>query len=119
MTRIKRGVHANKKRKSILKLAKGYRGSHRKLIRIARGVVEKALQYAYRDRRQKKRDFRALWIMRINAAARQNDITYSQLIDGLKKGDVAIDRKLLADMAVNDPGSFSELATEAKLRLTS
>lgn len=118
MPRVKRAVSARKKKKTVLGFAKGYRGSNRKLLRIARGTVEKALRYAYRDRRQKKRDFRGLWILRINAAARQNDITYSQLIDGLKKSSVEINRKMLADIAYSDKDAFSKLAQQAKSKLS-
>jgi large subunit ribosomal protein L20 len=111
--RIKRGYKARRRRKKILKLAKGFRGGRSKLIRTAADAVDKALMYAYRDRRQRKRDFRRLWIARINAAARMNDITYSRLINGLKKADVALDRKVLAELAISDPAGFAQIAAMA------
>jgi large subunit ribosomal protein L20 len=110
MPRVKRGVPARKRRKKILKQAKGYRGTRSNLYKTARETVERALNYAYRDRRTKKRDFRSLWISRINAASRLNDLTYSQFIKGLKKSNIIIDRKLLADLAVSDPPVFSEIS---------
>jgi len=117
MARIKRAVHARKKKKKIFQLAKGYYGSRSSLWRIAKGTVEKALSYAYRDRRVKKRDFRGLWIMRINAAARLNGLTYSQLTYGLKLSKVEIDRKELANLAMHDAPSFAAIAEQAKLSL--
>lgn len=114
MARIKRGVTARKKRRKILKMAKGFFGARSRLLRTATEAVNKALSYAYRDRRGRKRQFRQLWIARINAAARQNNITYSRLIDGMKKADVALDRKILADMAVNDPQGFAKVVELAK-----
>jgi large subunit ribosomal protein L20 len=111
--RIKRGYKARRRRKKILKLAKGFRGGRSKLIRTAADAVDKALMYAYRDRRQRKRDFRRLWIARINAAARMNDTTYSRLINGLKKADVALDRKVLAELAISDPAGFAQIAAMA------
>jgi large subunit ribosomal protein L20 len=111
--RIKRGYKARRRRKKILKLAKGFRGGRSKLIRTAADAVDKALMYAYRDRRQRKRDFRRLWIARINAAARMNDTTYSRLINGLKKADVALDRKVLAELAISDPAGFAQIAALA------
>jgi len=114
MPRVKRGYTLRRRRKRLMKLAKGFRGPRGNLYRIAREAVDRALNYAYRDRRTRKRDFRRLWITRINAAARSNDITYSRLIAGLAKAKVAIDRKILADMAINDPGSFTQLAAIAK-----
>jgi large subunit ribosomal protein L20 len=116
MTRVKRGNVARKHRKKILKLAKGFRGSHSKLYRTANQQVMKALRNSYRDRRKRKRDFRSLWIARINAAARQQGINYSQLIGKLKKADIQINRKMLAQLAVLDPDSFNkvvELANRA------
>ncbi|MBW4620005.1 MAG: 50S ribosomal protein L20 [Cyanosarcina radialis HA8281-LM2] len=116
MTRVKRGNVARKHRKKILKLAKGFRGSHSKLYRTANQQVMKALRNSYRDRRKRKRDFRSLWIARINAAARQQGISYSQLIGKLKKADIQLNRKMLAQLAVLDPDSFSkvvELANRA------
>lgn len=111
--RVKRGFKARRRRKKILKLAKGYRGGRSKLYRTAADAVDKALQYAYRDRRTRKRDFRRLWIARINAGARINDLSYSRLINGLKRAGVEIDRKILAELAVSDPKAFSELAVMA------
>jgi len=108
--RVKRGFKARRRRNKVLKLAKGYRGGHSKLIRTAMDTVDKALMYAYRDRRQRKREFRALWIARINAASRMNDLSYSKLIHGLKLANVDLDRKVLADLAVSDPKGFSQIA---------
>lgn len=112
--RIKRGVNAVKKRRKILKSAKGYFGAKSKLYRTAREQVMKSGQYAYIGRKQKKRDFRALWITRINAACRQNDISYSRFIAGLKKANITLNRKVLADMAVREPESFAKLVETAK-----
>lgn len=117
MTRVKRGNVARKRRKKILKLAKGFRGSHSTLFRTANQQVMKALRSAYRDRKRRKRDFRRLWIARINAAARQHGISYSQLIGNMKKANIQLNRKMLAQMAVTDPASFgkvAELANGAK-----
>ncbi len=115
--RVKRGFKARKRRKKILKLAKGYRGGRSKLIRTASDAVDKALMYAYRDRRARKRDFRRLWITRINAAARMNDLSYSRLMNGLKKAGIDLDRKVLADLAVSDPSGFSQIASLASQQL--
>ncbi len=112
--RIKRAVNAVKKRKKILKQAKGYYGAKSKLYRTAREQVMKSGQYSYIGRKQKKRDFRALWITRINAACRQNDISYSRFVAGLKKANVSLNRKVLADMAVREPQAFSQLVEIAK-----
>ncbi len=112
--RIKRGVTAVKKRRKILKQAKGYFGAKSKLYRTAREQVMKSGQYAYVGRKLKKRNFRALWITRINAACHQNDISYSRFVDGLKKANVALNRKVLADMAVREPAAFAELVKLAK-----
>ncbi len=112
--RIKRGVNAVKKRRKILKQAKGYFGAKSKLYRTAREQVMKSGQYAYIGRKQKKRDFRALWITRINAACRINDISYSRFINGLKKANVTLNRKVLADMAVREPEAFAKLVEVAK-----
>jgi large subunit ribosomal protein L20 len=109
MARVKRGNVARKRRKKVLKLAKGFRGSHSKLFRTANQQVMKALRYAYRDRRRRKRDFRRLWITRINAAARLNGMSYSRLIHQLKKSEIEINRKMLAQMAVLDPEGFSKV----------
>ena len=114
MPRVKRGPVARKRRKKVLKLAKGYYGAKSKLFRIANQQVIKSLSYAYRDRKQKKRNFRQLWIARINAAARSGGISYNRFINGLKKADVKINRKVLADLAVNDKAAFSKLVEVAK-----
>ncbi|HQL00977.1 MAG TPA: 50S ribosomal protein L20 [Smithellaceae bacterium] len=114
MARIKRGVTARKKRRKILKMAKGFFGARSRLLRTATEAVNKAMAYAYRDRRSKKRDFRRLWIARISAAARLNDITYSRLIDGMKKAGIELDRKIMADLAVNDPQGFAKLVATAR-----
>ena len=108
--RVKRGFKANRRRKKILKLAKGYRGGRSKLFRTALNAVDKALMYAYRDRRTRKRDFRRLWIVRINAAARMNNLSYSKFIHGLKLANIKIDRKVLAELAVSDPFGFTKIA---------
>lgn len=114
MPRVKRGVTAHAKHKKILEQAKGYRGRRKNIFRVAKQAVTKAGQYAYRDRRQRKRQFRALWITRINAAARENGLSYSRFMEGLKKSSIEIDRKVLADMAVFDRNAFSVLAEQAK-----
>lgn len=114
MPRVKRGPKRANRRRKILKLAKGYWGTRSKAFRIAKQAVDRALAYSYRDRRQKKRQFRRLWITRINAAARQNGLTYSRMIAGLKKADVALDRKILADLAVHQPAAFAKVAETAK-----
>lgn len=111
--RIKRGYKARQRRKKVLKLAKGFRGGRSKLFRTAADAVDKALMYAYRDRRQRKRDFRRLWIARINAAARMNNISYSRFMHGLKKADVSLDRKVLAELAISDPAGFAQIAALA------
>jgi large subunit ribosomal protein L20 len=108
--RIKRGYKARRRRKKVLKLAKGYRGGHSKLFRTAADTVDKALMYAYRDRRARKRDFRKLWIARINAAARMNNLSYSKFIRGLKLAGVELDRKVLAELAISDPAGFRQIA---------
>ena len=114
MARIKRAVNAHKKRRKVFKLAKGYFGAKSKQYRTAKAAVMKSLNYAYIGRRLKKRDFRKLWIVRINAQARQNGVSYSQMMNGLKKAGVDINRKILADMAVNDKIAFAKLAELAK-----
>jgi large subunit ribosomal protein L20 len=114
MPRVKRGVRGARKRKRILKMAEGYQGSRRTLLRTARQAVQRALKYAYRDRRVKKREFRSAWITRINAAARANDITYSRFMEGLRKADIALDRKVLAEIAVHDAEGFADLVQIAK-----
>ena len=111
--RIKRGFKARRRRNKVLKLAKGFRGARSKLFRTAAGTVDRALNYAFRDRRQRKRDFRRLWIARINAAARINSLSYSKFINGLKKASVALDRKVLAELALSDPAGFSKIAALA------
>lgn len=109
MPRIKRGVATRRRKKRVLERASGFRGGRGKLIRSAEEAINKALSYSYRDRRAKKRDFRRLWVSRINAATRSHDLTYSRFIDGLNKAGVKINRKMLADMAVRDPNAFAEL----------
>ncbi len=111
--RVKRGFKARRRRKKILKLAKGFRGGRSKLFRTASDAVDKALMYSYRDRRARKRDFRRLWITRINAAARMNNLSYSRLMNGLKKAGIDLDRKVLADLAISDPAGFSQIASLA------
>ena len=111
--RVKRGFKARKRRKKILKLAKGYRGGRSKLYRTAADAVDKALQYAYRDRRARKRDFRRLWITRVNAAARINNLSYSRFMQGLKQAGVDLDRKILAELAVSAPNDFAQIAAIA------
>jgi len=114
MSRVKRGITARKKRRKILKLAKGFFGARSRLIRTATEAVNKAMKYAYRDRRVRKREFRQLWIARINAAARLNNISYSRLVDGMKKSGIELDRKILAELAVNDPQGFTQVVLIAK-----
>src|SRR5213592_1155680 len=118
MPRVKRGSKRIQRRKKILKLAKGYRLTKSKLHRSAKESVDRALRFAYRDRRAKKRDFRSLWIIRVGAAARRNNISYSKLMKGLKKASVALDRKVLADIAVRDPETFTRLTETAKAALS-
>lgn len=117
MPRVRRGFKARHRRNKVLKLAKGYRGARSKLFRSATEAVDRALNYAFRDRRVKKRDFRSLWITRINAASRINGLSYSKFIFGLKKANVEIDRKVLADIAVSDPKGFAEIAGVAKVSI--
>jgi large subunit ribosomal protein L20 len=114
MARVKRGNVARKRRKKILKMAKGFRGSHSRLFRVANQQVMKALRNAYRDRRKRKRDFRRLWITRINAATRANGLSYSQFIGKLKKANVEINRKMMAQLAVMDPSAFAKIVEIAK-----
>ena len=111
--RIKRGFKARRRRKKVLKLAKGFRGGRSKLYRTAADAVDKALMYAYRDRRARKRDFRRLWISRINAAAHMNNLSYSKFIHGLKLANIELDRKILAELAVSDPSGFAQVAKMA------
>jgi large subunit ribosomal protein L20 len=110
MPRVKRGVIARRRKNKILRRASGFRGGRSKLVRTAKEAVDKALKHSYRDRRARKRDFRRLWISRINAAARAHDLSYSRFIDGLKKAGVQVNRKMLADLAVRDPDAFAKLA---------
>ena len=117
MARVKRGVTARARHKKVLKQAKGYYGARSRIFRVAKQAVIKAAQYAYRDRRQKKRQFRQLWITRINAAARLNELSYSKFMNGLKKANIDVDRKILADLAVHDARAFTELAEKAKSAL--
>ncbi|HSM42476.1 MAG TPA: 50S ribosomal protein L20 [Afifellaceae bacterium] len=117
MARVKRGVTAHARHKKVIKQAKGYYGRRKNTIRAAKQAVEKAGQYAYRDRRVRKRNFRALWIQRINAAARDNGLTYGRMIDGLNKAGIEVDRKVLADLAVHEPDAFTALAEQAKSAL--
>ena len=117
MPRVKRGVTAHARHKKILALAKGFRGRRKNVFRIAKQAVMKAGQYQYRDRRTKKRDFRGLWIARINAAVRELGMTYSAFINGLSKASIDIDRKVLADLAVHDKAAFSKIAEQAKASL--
>jgi large subunit ribosomal protein L20 len=117
MPRAKRGFKARRRRNKVLKLAKGYRGARSKLFRSATEAVDRALNYAFRDRKVKKRDFRALWIARINAAARDNGLSYSRLVHGLKKAEIGLDRKIMAQLAATDPSGFTVLVDRAKAQL--
>ena len=117
MARVRRGNKKTKRRRKVLKAAKGYYGAKSKAYRIAKQAVDRSLSFAYRDRRQKKRSFRRLWIVRINAAARLNDLSYNRLINGLKQSGCEVDRKILADLAVRDPQAFAALADVAKSAL--
>ncbi len=119
MPRVKRGVTTHARHKKVLNRAKGYRGARKNVFRVANQAVAKAGQYAYRDRRQKKRQFRALWIARINAAARLNGLSYSRFMNGLSRAEIDLDRKVLADIAVHDSGGFSALAEKARAALAS
>ena len=118
MPRVKRGVTARARHKKVIKQAKGYRGARKNVFRVAKQAVTKAGQYAYRDRRRKKRDFRSLWIMRINAAARECGLSYSTFMNGLKRASIELDRKTLAHIAVTDKSTFSHLADKAKFALS-
>ena len=118
MSRIKRGVTTHSRHKKVLKLAKGYYGARRKLFGVALQAVEKASKYSYRDRRTKKRNFRSLWIQRINAGARELGLTYSKFTNGLKKLNIILDRKILAEIAVNDPDTFKSLVTKVKQNIS-
>jgi large subunit ribosomal protein L20 len=114
MSRVKRGVTSHARHKRVLKQAKGYYGRRKNTIKVARQAVEKAGQYQYRDRRTKKRNFRSLWIQRINAAVREHGLTYGRFIDGLNKAGILIDRKVLSDLAITDPGAFASLVVRAR-----
>ncbi|HKK06831.1 MAG TPA: 50S ribosomal protein L20 [Gammaproteobacteria bacterium] len=118
MPRVKRGVNARAKHKKIVAEAKGYQGRRKNVLRVAKQAVTKAGQYAYRDRRQRKRQFRALWIARINTAARECGLSYSRMINGLSKASIEVDRKVLADLAVTDKAAFAALAEQAKANLS-
>jgi len=117
MSRVKRGVTAHAKHKKVLKQAKGYYGRRKNTIRVAKQAVEKAHQYAYRDRKQKKRNFRALWIQRINAAVRPEGLTYARLVDGMNKAGIEVDRKVLADLAIHEPEAFKAIVEQARAAL--
>jgi large subunit ribosomal protein L20 len=117
MARVKRGVTSHAKHKKVLKAAKGYYGRRKNTIRVAKQAVEKAVQYAYRDRKVRKRNFRALWIQRLNAAVREHGLTYSRFIDGLTKAGVGVDRKVLADLAMHEPAAFNAVVEKAKAAL--
>ena len=117
MPRVKRGVTARARHKKVLALAKGFRGRRKNVYRVAKQAVMKAGQYAYRDRRNKKRDFRRLWIARINAATRELGLTYSQFINGMNKAGITLDRKVLADIAVHDKAAFASIVAQAKAKL--
>ena len=117
MPRVKRGVVAHRRHKKILKQAKGYYGARSRVFRVAKQAVTKAGQYAYRDRRQRERQFRALWITRINAQSRANGLSYSRLINGLKKAEIGLDRRVLADLAVHDKPAFAKIVEQAKAAL--
>ena len=114
MARVKRGVTAHAKHKKVLEQAKGFYGRRKNTIRIAKQAVEKSLQYAYRDRKNRKRNFRALWVQRINAATREHGLTYGRFIDGLNKAGIEIDRKVLSDMAIHEPQAFAALVAKSK-----
>lgn len=117
MARVKRGVTSHAKHKKVLKAAKGFYGRRKNTIRIAKQAVEKSLQYAYRDRKNRKRNFRALWVQRINAAVREHGLTYGRFIDGLNKAGIEIDRKVLSDMAIHEPQAFAAIVAQAKTAL--
>ena len=117
MARVKRGVTSHAKHKKVLKAAKGFYGRRKNTIRVAKQAVEKAMQYAYRDRKNRKRSFRALWVQRINAAVREQGLTYSRFIDGLARAGIEVDRKVLADLAMNEPAAFSAVVAQAKAAL--
>jgi large subunit ribosomal protein L20 len=117
MARVKRGVTSHAKHKKVIQAAKGYYGRRKNTIRIAKQAVEKAMQYSYRDRKNRKRTFRALWIQRLNAAAREHGLTYSRLIDGMSKAGIEVDRKVLSDIAIREPEAFAAIIGQAKAAL--
>jgi large subunit ribosomal protein L20 len=117
MARVKRGVTSHARHKKVLKAAKGYRGRRKNTIRVAKQAVEKANQYAFRDRKRRKRTFRALWIQRLNAAVRAFDLTYSRFINGLDKAGITVDRKVLSDLAIHEPAAFQAIVEKAKTAL--
>jgi len=117
MARVKRGVTSHAKHKKVLKAAKGFYGRRKNTIRIAKQAVEKSMQYAYRDRKVRKRNFRALWVQRINAAVREHGLTYGRFIDGLNKAGIEIDRKVLSDMAIHEPQAFAAIVAQSKIAL--
>ena len=117
MARVKRGVTSHAKHKKVLDAAKGFRGRRKNTIRIAKQAVEKSMQYAYRDRKARKRNFRALWVQRINAAVREHGLTYARFIDGINKAGIEIDRKVLSDMAIHEPQAFAAIVAQAKKAL--
>ena len=117
MARVKRGVTSHAKHKKVLKAAKGFYGRRKNTIRIAKQAVEKSMQYAYRDRKNRKRNFRALWVQRINAAVREHGLTYARFIDGINKAGITIDRKVLSDMAIHEPAAFAAIVVQAKTAL--
>lgn len=117
MSRVKRGVPAHAKHKKVIKAAKGFYGRRKNTIRIAKQAVEKSLQYAYRDRKVRKRNFRSLWVQRINAAAREHGLTYARLIDGLTKAGIEVDRKMLSELAIHEPAAFAAVVEQAKASL--
>ncbi len=118
MARVKRGVTSHAKHKKVMKAAKGFMGRRKNTIRIAKQAVEKSDQYAYRDRKVRKRNFRSLWIQRINAAVREHGLTYGRFIDGLAKGGIELDRKVMSDMAIHEPEAFAKLVEQSKANLT-
>ena len=117
MARVKRGVTSHAKHKKVLDAAKGFYGRRKNTIRVAKQAVEKAMQYAYRDRKNRKRSFRSLWIQRLNAASREHGLTYSRLVDGMAKAGITIDRKVLSDIAIREPASFAAIVEQAKAAL--
>jgi large subunit ribosomal protein L20 len=117
MARVKRGVTAHARHKKVIKKAKGFYGRRKNTIRTAKAAVDKSMQYAYRDRKARKRNFRSLWVQRINAAAREHGLTYARLVDGMTKAGIEVDRKVLSDLAINQPQAFAAVVTQAKAAL--